>query len=468
MLRLLTILWIAQASAYKDLEFLYTDGSMATPTAANMTTHKIIHKYEEELFKNHIQTLSDLQVFINNSILFHDNATNVPLPSLANTIHTTIDIIKRDLKDLKYVFDRETLGKTSATNNSTIVFDTRSWFRGLQMADTEHIADLLRVIGVYTLAEGKSENTRIQAIEQATLIQATLSLYHQELNNYQNFVSDVRNMVLNSKSKTILIDQLQPRHEGHRLGHIEITHMAASSTGIEFEVTVTALTDIKEYLTYTNIPYAGYQVKGDFFSSSSRSHIFQLSCQQGYCLEQPANPCTEALHRGSHLEVLQNCLLERNEHPFKTTSAGIFIFTEPLHDIKELLDDHDLDVESWPAFITFSGCYELQHLNIKFSGCLDLNDNVHLSKVDTQLVQDFIDTTFAEKVSEYVTNIPMMIALILLPAGTIGMLCLLKTIYTKCCKTKPLKRHNAIPLLPMPQKTQTKGYAPKRTAVNLD
>ena len=468
MLRLLSILWVAQASAYKDLEFLYPDGELSTPTSANITTHKIIHKYEEEHFKSHLTVLSNLQVFINNSEIFADNATNFPLPTMATTIHNTINVIKRDINDLKYVFDRKTLGKNRATDNTTVIFDTLTWFQGLRLANAQGISELLMVIGAYPLTNDSSSNVNIQGIEQAALIQSTIAMYHQELNDYQNLVSNIRNMNLNSKSETILIDHLQPYHEGSRLGHVEITHMSASSTGLEFEVTVTALTDIKEYLTYTNVPYAGYQIKGDFFSSSSRSQYFQLACKHGYCLEQPANPCTEALHRGTHLEVLQNCPLERNDNPFKTTSAGIFIFTEPLHDIKDLLKDHDLDVESWPAFITFTGCYELQQLNIKFSGCLNLNDNVHLSKVDTQIVKDFIDTTFAEKVSEYVTNIPMMIALILLPAGTVGMLCLLKAIYVICCKTKPPKKHNAIPLLPMPIKPQAKNTVPKRPAINLD
>ena len=471
MLLFVTAFLVAGASAYRDLEFLYPDGTISTPTTANTTTHKITHKYEEELFKTHLQALSNIQVFINNSQLFVDNETNFPLPIIANTIHNTINLIKRDLNDLKYVFDRKTIGKTRATDNTTIVFDTLSWFQGLRLAETKGISELLMVIGAYPLSNETSSNTRIQGIEQATLIQSTIAVYHQELNNYQNFVTNIRNMDLNGKSETILIDHLQPYHEGSHLGHIEITHMSASSTGLEFEVTVTALTDVKEYITYTNIPYAGYQVKGDYFASSSRSHIFQITCQHGYCLEQPANPCTEALHRGSHLEVLQNCLLERNDHPFKTTNAGIFIFTEPLHDIKDLLNDHDLDVESWPAFVTFTGCYELQHLNVKFSGCLNLNDNVHLSKVDTKLVQDFIDTTFAEKVSEYVTNIPMMIALILLPAGTIGMLCLLKAIYIKCCKTTPPTRpnkQNMVPLLPTPSKPIVKPNTTKKTAINLD
>ena len=169
------------------------------------------------------------------------------------------------------------------------------------------------------------------------------------------------------------------------------------------------------------------------------------------------------------MDILENCELERNEHPFKATKVGIFIFTEPKHDIKELLDDHDLTLDSWPALISFTGCYSLQHFNMKMSGCLNLKDLVYTSKVDTKMVEDFVVTTLAEQVQEYVSNIPMMIALILLPAATVTTMCILKQTY-KSCKPKEQYRRSRptrVPLMPLPSRVPTKNQN-KRSNINLE
>ena len=467
MLAAFLAIWLTPAAAYEDLEFLYPDGKFSTPTTANMTTHKITHNYDEDMFKQHLNLLEDIRITINNSEIFKqtDQQDN-PMFAIATNIFTTIDMIKRDMGELKGNFNKKTIGEPSATDNTTINIDTQKWFQNIHLAQSTSLKNLLGTIGHIALPINLTVSTRNTAIQQATILQNTLSLYYKDFNNYQNFVSNIRNIQLNNKDITTLVDHLQPLHKNEHIAHVEITYMSASTAHIDFEVTITTLSDIKQYITYTNIPYAGYQIKGNFYSYSSVSHYFQLKCVNGYCLEQPTDPCTTALHRGTHLEILNNCELERNENPFKTTKSGIFIFTKPIHDIKQLLDDHDLTVESWPAFVTFQGCYSLPHLNMKFNGCINERKSVHTSQIDPNLITDFVDTTFAEKVGEYVTNIPMLIALIFIPASTIASVCIMKSTYNKCCKPQPPKPKR-IPLLPVQKSGKTRTTA-RNHLINLD
>lgn len=467
LLPLLTI-WLAQASAYDDLEFLYPDGEFSTPTTANISTYKITNKYEKENFDKHLKILNDISTFLNVSPLFaKDDQAHNPMPAIKNSILQTIKMIERDIKELSIIFDKKTTGEAKALQNQTIPFETESWFQGLQLVDSENLSDLLRAMGAYPLPENTTDFMRQAAIIQSTLLQNTITHYYHDLNAYQNMIADIKHNQLSSKTITILTDHLQKLHEDSHIGHLEITYMSTSSAHIDFEVTVTALTDNKNYITYTNIPYAGYQIKGKFYSYSSRSSYFQLECNHGYCIETPTTPCAEALHRGSIYEVLDNCELEKNENPFKTTGTGIFVFTEPNSDIKEILDDHDLEIDKWPAFITFEGCYSLQHLNIKFNGCLNEKKSVHNSKIDEEIVKDYIETSFAEKVGEYVTNIPMMIALILLPAGTIATLFITKSIYRMCCTTKSKPTQPRMQLQPIHSR-QKQPTTPKKSTLNLE
>ena len=446
-LGMIFLLMPSGASYKQSLKFLFPIGRSEMPTKVNIVTYGYSYIYEAIKFNTHLATMKLASRMIKEGKIFDDDNTHAyPLPQVAESIERTINNSQEMIAELERTCHETHEYGTKTKKTDVETFISKDWFPKTDFYEISKLISLIDADKNYSINRTTNSDPQVTGlINNIILLDNAFGSFFKDLVEFVKFLQAMKYQTategltskfqehFDSTGKDVNIDLLMP------------VYFRSEANKLNFEVKVTSYSDNENYEIYKSVPHCGYKVEKQYYSDLSRTKTFALECHEGLCYEVTSDTCGQALTSGEIDNILRECPVKRDTAEFEITDAGIFIYSEPNHELQKLLADHEITIDTYPTLIQFSGCYELRRGNILVSGCYNLPNQTYESKYDCSTVESYVAPSFRSKLLKRIMDIPLVALVLLLPGCAVLSLCILLTCLLICCASSKSNTHQRAP-----------------------